>query len=183
MSVHNINGIDICDDVFLTKFACDYEKCHGACCWGKLKDETYGCPLTPKEASMIRKNKSKLAYLVIDEQTRKRAFTKNVYVVGNQTRVRLTPDEKCIYSDCKGCIVKQLSGNAPISCELYPLDVEENVLFICHDFDSFCQSGFIKGENENIYLIDFLKDSIIRKFGEDFFLQLKKIQHDILTNQ
>lgn len=72
----------------------------------------------------------------------------------------------------------------PLSCQLYPLLWEvkdsEDYLTLGNVFGDLCKCGYEKGKREGIYLIDFLKDAIIRAFGEKFYTELKEVQQDYL---
>jgi hypothetical protein len=41
-------------------------------------------------------------------------------------------------------------------------------------YGEICEPARIKGKKENIFLVDFSKDSLIREFGLSFYLELKK---------
>ena len=60
----------------------------------------------------------------------------------------------------------------PISCSLYPIRLSTlgNGLTAVnlHRWD-ICKDAFIKGRKENIRVYQFLKDPIIRYFGEEFY--------------
>lgn len=183
MKTYIVQGVLVDEEVLTTKFACDYNVCCGACCWAKLKCQTIGCDLTASEAKQIRRDKSILAEKVTDPSTRRIAFTKNVYTAFGETRVAITKDEKCIYSDSKGCIIKQVYGSAPASCVAYPLELSTHKIELLHHSDSYCSPAYYKGEEENIWIIDFLKDALVKKYGEEFFVMLKNTQHDITTNK
>lgn len=183
MKQYDVLGHNVDEDIFITYFACDYETCKGACCWQKLEGVTEGCPVTSTEAKLIREHKYELADKIKIEEEHIIASTNPLYEYEGETCVRLTKDERCVYSDSSGCICKQLFGKAPKSCSLYPLGIDENGLHLYHDFDMYCKSSYTKGLNENIFLIDFLKDAIIRLYGDDFYSELKRIQNDIITRQ
>lgn len=183
LNQYNVEGIMVDEDILLTKFACDYSKCNGACCWANLPGGTEGCPITQHEANKIREYKNTLASKIVDPEKRRLAFTKPVLVSKNGHQIKLTSNSACIYSDKDGCICKQLFGLAPQSCSLYPLGVNSNGLHLYHDFDKYCKCGYTKGEAEGTYLIDFLEHSISRIFGKNFFEKLKRIQNDIITSE
>jgi len=64
----------------------------------------------------------------------------------------------------------------PISCHLYPVRVTENKNsnFIALNYDKWdiCNAACQQGKKSNIPLYKFVKDALIRKFGEDFYAQL-----------
>ena len=68
----------------------------------------------------------------------------------------------------------------PISCHLFPIRVENfgGDVLRYEEFDE-CSPALKKGEKENINLIDFLEESLIRKFGKNWFTKLKGFTDNI----
>ena len=68
----------------------------------------------------------------------------------------------------------EIDFNKPISCQLYPLRVTELKNYTAvnyHDWE-ICNAGCVKGENDNIYVFEFLKSALITKFGIDWYEKL-----------
>ena len=68
----------------------------------------------------------------------------------------------------------EINFNKPISCHLYPLRITELKNYTAinyHDWD-ICNSACVKGENDNVYVFEFLKSALIRKFGNDWYEKL-----------
>ena len=70
------------------------------------------------------------------------------------------------------------SGNfnweKPISCHLYPIRLKQIGEFEYANFEyipELCSSGCRRGEEEGVYLSDFLKDSLIRRYGEEWYME------------
>lgn len=177
-----IEGVNISPEVLTTKFACDYSVCKGKCCWGVCDVPLYGAEVTADEAREL-KEKQKQLIPYIPKHLRAAAYRKNV--VHNNARISLCK-ASCIYCG-DTCNLRQahkdgvLSFDIPVWCELYPLDVQDNTLFIADYYGGeFCGCGYERGERENIYAIDFLKRGIVRLFGETFWLRLKEAQADVI---
>jgi hypothetical protein len=60
----------------------------------------------------------------------------------------------------------------PISCHLFPIRVRGEKL-VYEEF-SVCTPALNHGINENLLMYEFLKDSIIRRFGKEFYDNLEK---------
>lgn len=183
-----VNSWLVSEEVLTTYFACDYEACHGYCCYGAEKGvRMEGCDLTIVEAKEIRAKRKQLAAYA-PKAFRKLARRKPVYKT-TLSHVTLHRSGSCIYCD-KGCALKRahadgvLSFTYPRFCQLAPLDFDNNGVVVVNQFykDSFCKWGFKKGEREGIFLIDFLKDGIIRYFGLEFWELLKEAQRHALAD-
>ena len=47
-----------------------------------------------------------------------------------------------------------------------------------HDWE-ICNAGCVKGENDNIYVFEFLKSFLIKKFGTDWYEKLLAAKKNI----
>jgi hypothetical protein len=68
-----------------------------------------------------------------------------------------------------------VSWQKPISCHLYPIRVTElrsGDLALNYDRWSICSDACKRGDKEKIRVYQFLKEPIIRQFGEEFYEQL-----------
>lgn len=175
-----LKGITIDKDVLTTKFACDYSVCKGACCHIPSDVEGFeGCEITEEEEKFIRKNKKLLAELVTGEG-HELVLTKPTYRHNGERFVSLMKGGQCCL-ECNGhCVLGTakykglLDYGNPIACGLYPLVLEVNHLSVGHYYDELgcCKCGYEKGTRDNIYLVEFCKDSIIKALGEDFYKEL-----------
>ena len=97
-------------------------------------------------------------------------------------------DGACIYLnfDEKGiglCAIEQahLAGKVkfkkPISCHLYPIRISKNPESGFEHLQYYrwdiCDPACVKGKKLNIPVYEFLKDAIIRKYGESFYEALE----------
>jgi Fe-S-cluster containining protein len=64
----------------------------------------------------------------------------------------------------------------PVSCHLYPVRVTRYKDFEAVNYHRWyiCEKALSKGKEEGIYLFEFLKDALIRKFGEEWYRKLCK---------
>ncbi|MDR3227268.1 MAG: DUF3109 family protein [Prevotellaceae bacterium] len=177
-------------DLFTEYFCCDYAICAGVCC---VHGDS-GAPLDEKEKEIITKNLAEiLPYLkpegrrVINEQ--------GVAVIDIEGDL-VTPlinGEECaysIYDDDYNCLCgierayfdKKIDFRKPVSCHLYPIRIKNvaDTTMLNYDQWSICQCARDKGENEQIKVYEFLKEPLIRQFGEEFYKKLEEI--DKLVN-
>ena len=63
----------------------------------------------------------------------------------------------------------------PISCHLYPIRAKKYTDFIALNYDqwSICQPARELGEKEEIPVYKFLKEAIIRAYGEKFYQEIE----------
>lgn len=187
-----IDGIRVDSRIFKVKFACAYEKCKGACCYESLEDVNLnGGVLTDYDAAEILFHRKALSFLC--DNSERQLVEQQPLVKDNGTFYTTLHKGKCVLCNMeKGTCALKIAKehkiadvDIPLSCHLYPivLDTHEDFdyLFLENLFDKdYCIHAYKRGEREGIYLIDFLKDALIRGFGEDFYIKLKTIQKEFL---
>lgn len=182
-----VNNIQVDIRILTAKFSCDYEKCKGACCYQPVEGvEMTGGELLDYEASDILYHRKDIAPLC-DEEDRKLVAEQPVEKFLGKYYTTLQKDKCVLCSFSKStCILKALKGkisglDIPLHCQLYPI-----LWVYCDDYErlelgdifdkNYCVHAYEKGKREDVYLIDFLKNAIIRGFGIDFFNGLKEKQ-------
>lgn len=178
-----IRGIQVHEDVLTTRFACDYKVCKGFCCHPVIEKVGFsGCTLTPEEEKSLLRDKKILMENVPDD--RKSMFKYGEFLEYNDKDVASVAGvgPMCCLEH-NGCILNKLYAEGklpyknPISCALYPLYYNEGqkFLFITDYYQNgVCDCGYEKGERENIHIVDFLKEALIRKFGQKFYDELRQ---------
>ncbi len=70
---------------------------------------------------------------------------------------------------------KKINFQKPVSCHLYPIRVTQYSKFAAVNYDKWdiCKSALKKGKTEESYLYKYLETPIKRKFGNEFYEQLK----------
>ncbi|MDO8549873.1 MAG: DUF3109 family protein [Ignavibacteria bacterium] len=186
MNVNKILQIDnilVGKEIAKIKFACDLKKCKGACC---TLDSEYGASLMHEELELIENVLDRVKEY-LPEKHRSEIEIKGFYErKDNELMTRSFNNKACVFvyyeNDVAKCGIEKafLDGKTdfrkPISCHLFPLRISEfggDVL----RFEKFneCSPALEKGEEEEINFIDFLKESLIRKYGNNWYLKLKEI--------
>ncbi len=186
-----IDNILVSDEVVQEQFVCDLSKCKGGCC----EDGDAGAPLTDEELENVKQSyEAVLPYLTaagkseLDKQGLYRYDTDFGWV---------TPTVNsgiCAYgSKDKQGIIKcafeqayndgKISWKKPISCHLYPIKIKKSKrtdyeMVNYEPREGLCSPGCALGEKLKVPVYVFLKDSIIRKYGETFYEVLDKIAKD-----
>lgn len=187
-----IDGIYVDERILTAKFCCDYEKCKGACCSQPLPGvELNGGALSAYDAAEILYHRRALSTLCEDAD-KQVAIEHPVSKDGGVFYTTLRND-KCVFCNTqKGTCVLKIAKekhiadiDIPLSCQLYPILWVEyptyEALKLGDLYDAeYCIYAYEKGKREGIFLIDFLKDAIIRAFGKSFFYKLKEKQKTLL---
>jgi len=175
----------ISDDIADNFFVCNLEKCKGACC----VEGDLGAPLENDELEVIDKIYHKVEpYL---NEAGKAAIQQQGKYVLDEDREFSTPTvdgNECAYAvyDEKGvlkCAFEQAYNDGktkfkkPISCHLYPLRITRYHEYDAINYDRWeiCNPACHLGKSLNVPLYHFLKDALIRKYGEAWYDQLCKV--------
>jgi len=170
------------DRIFSVKFACDVNKCKGACC---TTPGTIGAPLLSEEIGIIEE---------ILDITLKYIPAKNAEIIYNEgfyaeidgkLSLHNVNDNECVFSyiECgiakcafqKAYNIKETSFKKPVSCELYPVRVYgEQRNDLRYDKRNECEDALEKGKYENITVFEYVKEALVRAFGEDFYTNMMK---------
>ena len=177
-----VGNVLVSPDVFTQKFCCDLEVCHGACC----VEGDAGAPVTIEEIASIEENVdavwnelSASAQSVIDQQGVAyidREGDMVTSIVGCKDCVFT-----CYQEGCCLCVLERAYRKAeidfckPISCALYP--IREKVLGnglvgLNYHRWKICQCAVEKGKELNLPLYQFLKEPLIRRFGQQWYDEL-----------
>ncbi len=183
-----IDNIFISDEVVEEQFVCDLNKCKGGCC----VDGDAGAPLTDDELKQVNEAYPFVKHLLTKE---------GVYVVEQEGKYLydrefgwVTPtisNGMCAYGlvDEKGivkCAFEQVYNEGkigwkkPVSCHLYPIKITKskntNQQYVNYEpRNPMCNPGCGLGKQLKVPVYVFLKESIIRKYGEEFYEVLSQI--------
>lgn len=180
-----INDILVSEEVIQEHFACNLSACKGACCI----EGDYGAPLSEKEVPLIRDLLDEvLPYLSVASQ--ELIKNKGYYLAkenkdGHETS--LMEDGSCVFMgrDELGitfCGIEKaynddkIEFKKPISCHLYPIRVSKNKMTgfqaLNYDVWDICSAACDRGDKEKIKIYEFVKDALVREYGEDFYEEL-----------
>ena len=187
-----INDKIISTEILLKKFSCDVAKCKGKCClYGDA-----GAPLEDGELKELEKS-----YPVL----KKYLPSENISVLennglyykdkDNEWVTMLIDGKQCAYSIINNgifhCAIeraffdKKITFQKPLSCHMYPVKIEKHTGFQALNYDRWkiCKPAIVKGEEENIPVFRFLKDSIVRFGGEKLFNEMEEIYKQIINDE
>ena len=195
-----IGNVLLSSDVLTEEFCCDLSVCRGACC----VEGDAGAPVTLDEIAEIEEcldavwpELSASAQAVIDRQgvayTDRDGDLVTSIVDGKDcvfTRYDdLELDGKTIEGSCL-CALEGAyrSGRCrfckPISCALYPIREKQfsdgSVGLNYHRWD-ICECGRRKGRELHLPVYRFLREPLVRRFGQEWYDELCAVAHQLLT--
>ena len=191
-----IDNILVSDEVLSEQFVCDLSSCKGACC----VDGDAGAPLQNDELDKINQvYESVLPYL--NEESIKELNRQGRYVYDREFGwVTPTINSKiCVYgiTDEKGivkCGIEQayLDGKVtwkkPISCHLFPVITTKSkhgdTEYVNYEpREDNCKAACSLGKKLKVPVYVFLKESLVRKFGQQFYDTLDATAQHLKTKK
>ena len=181
-----IDNVLVSDEIVKAQFVCDLSKCKGACC----VDGDAGAPLAKEELDNINEVFDKvLPYLTKESKAEIERQGRYVY---DKEYGWVTPainSKICVYgiTDAQGivkCGIEQayldgkIKWKKPISCHLFPAIVKEskrsdNVYLNYEPREDNCKAACSLGKKLKVPVYVFLKESLTRKYGTEFYEALE----------
>lgn len=181
-----VQDILVSEDLLTEHFICQLDSCKGACCW----EGDFGAPLEEAEVSTLAAIYEDLKPFLrpegigVIEASGVSIFYEEMKSPGTP----LLPGGACAFltfeknGGAKCGIEKAFETGAtdfqkPISCHLYPVRVAKNeeVSFEALNYDKWdiCSAACAAGEREKVPVFKFLREAIVRKYGEAFYEELE----------
>lgn len=181
-----IDNILISDEVVKAQFVCDLIKCKGGCC----EDGDAGAPLSKEETQILNDNFETLKPYLTKEGLEEIEKKGKYYYDKTFGWVTPTIDGKiCAYGYCdkKGiikCGIEQayldgkISWKKPLTCHLYPIKTKKTKTYELVNYEpreTLCNPACKLGKKLQVPVYVFLKEALIRKYGEEFYSVLEQI--------
>lgn len=173
-----VGDILVSDDIAGEAFSCHVGRCHGACC---VHGDS-GAPLEPDELPWLEAIVPRVTrYLgpnsrqILADEGPWETTSKGPYAT------RCVGGGECVFVTFEGpvarCAIHKafLDGRTefpkPISCHLYPVRAETygNQQVLNYEHVSICDAGRENGLQANMPLARFLREPLVRKFGDDWY--------------
>ncbi|MGZ5135570.1 MAG: DUF3109 family protein [Flavitalea sp.] len=186
-----IDNVLVSDQVVEAQFVCDLIKCKGGCC----EDGDAGAPLEKEELEIINDIFEIIKPYLTKEGIR--WIEKHGRYLYDREFGWVTPTiegKMCVYGfrDENGiikCGIEQAYRDGktdfkkPISCHLYPITIQqgkkgeyERVNY--EPRETLCKPACAFGKKLKVTVFEFLKEPLVRKYGEEFYNALEQIKHD-----
>lgn len=164
-------------------FACDLAKCHGACC---TMPGGRGAPLTdPEVEHVMRASLAASEYL---DERKKRILEEDGGIEGSpgDYATRCVDDRDCVYvyhdSGTAYCSIERawidglIEFRKPLSCHLFPIRIHDlfDMPYLHYERIDECRPAIANGRRGDIRLLEFLRDPIVRAFGEEYYDELRR---------
>jgi len=190
-AMYKIGSVEVEEEIAQECFACDLNQCKGGCC---TLPGGRGAPLMDEEILEIEKWHSRILQFLPEEH---REVIKQIGTFegspGNYATV-CVGQKACVFVYYEGDIARcafekaYLEGiiawRKPISCHLFPIRVRRgNVDYLYYERISECAAGRKLGISSNIYLVNFLKDALIRKYGKEWYNNFLSVCKDVTKSK
>ncbi|WP_282148762.1 DUF3109 family protein [Algibacter lectus] len=175
----------ISEEIVKKDFLCNLSACKGACCI----DGDAGAPLEEDEIKIMEaiypKVKPFLRQEGIDAIDAQGTYTTSedgdletplingadcAYVIFDDKNVALCAIEEAYNQG-------EIDWKKPVSCHLYPVRVQDYSEFSAVNYHKWqiCDDACELGEELGVPVYKFVKEALIRKFGEDWYAELEKV--------
>ena len=179
-----INDTVVSEIILEKKFVCNLDKCMGACC---IEGDA-GAPLEHNELEELEN-----VFPFVKEYLSEKniaALEEDLYTVDTDGEfvTQLVDGKECafVFFDEKGitkCSIEQahLDGKTdfkkPISCHLFPvrLTTYKNFTAVNYSHWDICDDACSFGEQLGVQTYQFLKEPLIRRFGQEWFEELELV--------
>jgi hypothetical protein len=175
----------ISDEIIEEQFVCNLSACKGACCVAG----DCGAPLEKEEVKILKKIYPKIVSYLRPDGIAEIENT-GTHTIDDEYGY-VTPIVNkgiCAYATIDdhgavGCGIEKAYNDGivpfkkPISCHLYPIRVKKYESFEALNYDRWdvCKPACKNGKRLHVPVYRFLRDALIRKYGEEFYQVLDKI--------
>ncbi|MFK2819288.1 DUF3109 family protein [Flavobacteriaceae sp. LMIT009] len=175
----------VSEDIIEKDFVCNLSACKGACC----VDGDAGAPLDKEEVIILEEIYPKVKPFLRKEGIR--AIEKqgtSITTEDGDLETPLIDNADCAYvifdeNDTALCAIEEaynqgeVTWKKPVSCHLYPVRVKDYSEFSAVNYHKWyiCDDACSLGKELQVPIYKFVKEALIRKFGEDWYFELEKI--------
>src|ERR1017187_4800556 len=181
-----IDNVLLSDEIIEEQFVCDLDKCKGGCC----VDGDCGAPLTEEETKIIADIYPAIRSYLTPEYIPE-IEQQGTHTIDNQYGY-VTPTVNggiCVYgiTDELG-IVKcgiekawkegKTDFRKPISCHLFPIRIIDKPGYEALNYEpreTLCRPACKLGQHLKVPVYVFLKDALIRKYGDEFYRAIEAV--------
>lgn len=186
--VIEIGNCLVSTEILTEYFCCDYDRCKGVCC---IVGDS-GAPLEKGEKEQLSEQAGEYEeFLAADGREaigRQGRFV--IDIDGDEVTPLIPSDGRCAYSfiDQRGytyCAVERgycqnhRGLRKPLSCWIFPIRIKRlstGVEALTLSREHLCKEAFDKGKEVGIKAYEFLKEPIIKRYGEGFYKELQEAE-------
>ena len=165
-----VGDVLLSPEILYEEFCCDIDSCRGICC----VEGDAGAPVTMDEVAEIEDaldvvwpSLSASAQRVIDKQGVAYTDPEGELVTS------IIGSCDCCFRGPQGCLLPK----RPISCHLYPIREKKmgSLVGINYHRWDICRDAVALGKERGIRVYQFLKEPLIRRFGEAWYAELEQV--------
>ena len=173
-------------------FVCDLKACKGACC----VEGSSGAPLEEAETRLLDEIYPHVrAYLRPEGIRAIEAQGTHIRGSDGDWETPLVDNRECAYAvfedgvaQCgleRACNEGAISWKKPLSCHLYPVRVREYTQITAVNYHQWhiCDPACRLGATLKVPIYRFVKEALIRKFGEEWYEELETVATEHLRGQ
>lgn len=178
----------VSEEILEREFVCNLSACKGTCCI----DGDAGAPLQEEETTILEAIYPKVKPYLRPEGIAA-IEAQGAWVKGEDGdfETTLIDGKDCAYVIFDGatalCGIEQaynegiVDWKKPVSCHLYPIRVKDFTEFTAVNYDKWyiCDDACTLGKELQVPVYKFVKEALIRRFGEDWYLELEKVALDL----
>jgi len=179
-----VGSVLVHEDVVRENFVCNLKKCKGACC---LEGDS-GAPLNHDELHILDEIYPKVKPFMTAKgiATVEETGTYVTDFEGDYTTPCVDTNKECAYVTWENGITKcaiekayeygAINWKKPLSCHLYPIRITKYPEFDVLNYDrwSICSPACSFGNELKVHVHEFLKEPLIRKYGEEWYKELEE---------
>ncbi|HYE53737.1 MAG TPA: DUF3109 family protein [Chitinophagaceae bacterium] len=180
-----IGKVLVSDQVVEAQFVCDLTRCKGGCC----EDGDAGAPITKEEVKIIDQiYETVKPYMTPEgiEETEKRKYEYDAefgwvtptingaicaYGYRDENGIIKCAFEQAYYDG-------KTAWKKPISCHLFPIKTKKTKVYEMVNYEpreTLCRAACSLGKKLKMPVYQFLKEALIRKYGQEFYETLDQI--------
>ncbi|MEK6450428.1 MULTISPECIES: DUF3109 family protein [Myroides] len=174
----------VSEDVLEKEFVCNLSACKGECCI----DGDAGAPVEKGEVDILNKVYEHVKPFLRPEGI-EAIETQGTSIIGEDGELEtpLIEGGECAYviyeNEMALCGIEKayneglIDWKKPISCHLYPIRIKEFSSFEAVNYHKWhiCGDACTLGQELGVPVYKFLKDPLIRKYGEDWYKELELV--------
>lgn len=178
-----IKDVVISSDIITEKFFCNLDACHGACC----VEGDAGAPVEQEEVAELE-NVLPVVWDSLSDEAKAVIERQGVVYTDRDGDLvtSIVRDKDCVFTchDASGncyCAIEKAyregrcSFYKPLSCHLYPIRIGNYGPYTAVNYHRWevCRGAVVLGKMKNVAVYQFLKEPLIRKFGEEWYKELE----------
>ncbi|MGY5353017.1 DUF3109 family protein [Wenyingzhuangia sp. IMCC45533] len=178
----------VSEDVLQKDFVCNISACKGECCVAG----DAGAPVLEEEIDKLNEVYPKIKHTLrargVEEIEKHGTYSTNEF---GEHETTLVNDKECAFvtfdkNGITSCGIEQaynkgiIDWKKPISCHLYPVRVQDYSEFAAvnyHHWD-ICDDACTLGNELKVPVYKFLKNALILRFGENWYMELEKVAEE-----